>query len=513
MIRKRIYLVFIVACLLILIAAAAAGCAGKGTSDGTGGGQVTLIFEKDARGEGYAVAGFEKSASVRGGQKVVIPDTYNGLAVTSVKSGAFENSDKIVSVKAGNNLKNIGDKAFAGCTALTEVEIGNNVTEVGEYVFSGCTALEKVVFPGNLRILTRGMFSGCSSLKEVAVPDSVKEIRGSVFYNCSSLKSVSFGDSVTLVGLSAFYGCAGIENVYYSGGLKDWLAISFFDGVANPLNGGAALYLNGAPCTELVLPEGTVKVGNNVFFGCESLTSVTIPASVTNIGSQAFSGCKNLAEIRYEGDLTAWCGIDGLANVMTRGVSLYIDGEPLGSELTIPDSVTSVKYGTFLGCTGLTSVVVGDNVTSISEGAFSGCSSLESITLPFVGNNADGTSAGLFGYIFGATEYVGGTKVGQVYNDKEAVYCVPSRLRSVTITGGNVPQGAFSGCSMLTSVTIVDSVTSIGSYAFRDCTGLTSVTIPDSVTSIGYAAFEDCTGLTGVTIGNSVASIGERAFA
>ena len=492
MIRKRIYLVFIVACLLILIAAVAAGCAGKGTSDGTGGGQVTLIFEKDARGEGYAVAGFEKSASVRGGQKVVIPDTYNGLAVTSVKSGAFENSDKIVSVKAGNNLKNIGDKAFAGCTALTEVEIGNNVTEVGEYVFSGCTALEKVVFPGNLRILTRGMFSGCSSLREVAVPDSVKEIRGSVFYNCSSLKSVSFGDSVTLVGLSAFYGCAGIENVYYSGGLADWLAISFFDGVANPLNGGAALYLNGAPCTELVLPEGTVKVGNNVFFGCGSLTSVTIPASVTNIGSQAFSGCKNLAEIRYEGDMAAWCGLDGLANVMTRGVSLYIDGEPLGSELTIPDSVTSVKYGTFLGCTGLTSVVVGDNVTSISEGAFSGCSSLESITLPFVGNNADGTSAGLFGYIFGATEYVGGTTVRQVYNDREAVYCIPSRLRSVTLTGGNIPQGAFYGCSMLTSVTMPETLADIGSYAFSDCTGLTSVTIPDSVTSIGNYAFNRC---------------------
>ena len=498
LIRKRIYLVFIVACLLILIAAVAAGCAGKGTSDGTGGGQVTLIFEKDARGEGYAVAGFEKSASVRGGQKVVIPDTYNGLAVTSVKSGAFENSDKIVSVKAGNNVKNIGDKAFAGCTALTEVEIGNNVTEVGEYVFSGCSALEKVVFPGNLRILTRGMFSGCSSLKEVAVPDSVKEIRGSVFYNCSSLKSVSLGNSVTLVGLSAFYGCAGIENVYYSGGLADWLAISFFDGVANPLNGGAALYLNGAPCTEPVLPEGTVKVGNNVFFGCESLTSVTIPASVTNIGSQAFSGCKNLAEIRYEGDLTAWCGIDGLANVMTRGVSLYIDGEPLGSELTIPDSVTSVKYGTFLGCTGLTSVVVGDNVTSISEGAFSGCSSLESITLPFVGNNADGTSAGLFGYIFGATEYVGGTTVRQVYNDRESVYCIPSRLRSVTLTGGNIPQSAFYGCSMLTSVNMPETLSDIGSYAFSGCTGLTSVTIGNSVESMGSHAFYGCTGLTSV---------------
>ena len=73
-------------------------------------------------------------------------------------------------------------------------------------------------------------------------------------------------------------------------------------------------------------------------------------------------------------------------------------------------------------------------------------------------------------------------------------------------------KGAFSGCSSLTSVTIPDSVTSIGDSAFYGCSSLTSVTIPDSVTSIGEYAFSRCRSLTSVTIGNKVTSIGDLAF-
>ncbi|MBR6188612.1 MAG: leucine-rich repeat protein [Prevotella sp.] len=67
-------------------------------------------------------------------------------------------------------------------------------------------------------------------------------------------------------------------------------------------------------------------------------------------------------------------------------------------------------------------------------------------------------------------------------------------------------------CSALTSVTIPNSVTSIGSSVFWGCSGLTSVTIPNSVTSIAESAFRDCTSLTSITIPNSVTSIGQYAF-
>jgi hypothetical protein len=86
-------------------------------------------------------------------------------------------------------------------------------------------------------------------------------------------------------------------------------------------------------------------------------------------------------------------------------------------------------------------------------------------------------------------------------------------LTSVTIPDSvtSIGTNAFYGCTSLTSVTIGTSVTSIGTNAFYN-TGLTSVTIPDSVTSIGTNAFYGCTSLTSVTIPDSVTSIGTNAF-
>ena len=71
---------------------------------------------------------------------------------------------------------------------------------------------------------------------------------------------------------------------------------------------------------------------------------------------------------------------------------------------------------------------------------------------------------------------------------------------------------AFSGCSVLTSLTLPSSVTSIGYEAFYGCSGLTSLTLPSSVTSIGEYAFRGCSGLTSLTIPSSVTSIGSDAF-
>ncbi|MBO5085144.1 MAG: leucine-rich repeat domain-containing protein [Bacteroidaceae bacterium] len=63
-----------------------------------------------------------------------------------------------------------------------------------------------------------------------------------------------------------------------------------------------------------------------------------------------------------------------------------------------------------------------------------------------------------------------------------------------------------------TSIEIKEGTVSISPYAFEDCSSLTSITIPESVTSIGYDAFKGCSSLTSITIPESVTSIGSSAF-
>ena len=94
-------------------------------------------------------------------------------------------------------------------------------------------------------------------------------------------------------------------------------------------------------------------------------------------------------------------------------------------------------------------------------------------------------------------------------------------LSAVTCQGNMIPESAFGNLSdeiyniTITTITLPESITSIGNYAFKRCVMLTGpLNIPDGVTTIGAGAFSRCGELTGpLTIPNSVTTIGEDAFA
>ena len=239
-------------------------------------------------------------------------------------------------------------------------------------------------------------------------------------------------------------------------------------------------YTGSVVIPESVTYNGTTysvtSIGNAAFIDCTGLTSITIPNSVTSIGSYAFNSCT------------------GLRNVV------------------IGNSVTSIGNNAFNSCTGLTSITIPNSVTSIGLYAFWYCDGLTSIEF----NAENCTSMGNYYYPpFRNCTALSTVTIGEnVKNIPPYAFYGCTGLTSITIPNSVTSIGyeAFSGCSGLTSVVIGNSVTSIGKLAFEGCSGLTSISIPNSVTSIGNAAFIDCTGLKSVTIPNSVTGIGESAF-
>ena len=88
-----------------------------------------------------------------------------------------------------------------------------------------------------------------------------------------------------------------------------------------------------------------------------------------------------------------------------------------------------------------------------------------------------------------------------------------TNLTSITIPNSVIfIEGAFYGCTSLTNITIPDNVIYIGPFAFYGCTSLTNITIPNSVTEISENAFQDCSSLTSITIPDSVTDICMGAF-
>ncbi len=267
-----------------------------------------------------------------------------------------------------------------------------------------------------------------------------------------------------------------------------------------------------SPITSITIPDSVTSIGYQAFFNCNSLTTVEFGANsqLTSIGDWAFYSCNSLTTVEFGAN-------SQLTNI---GEDAFKDCTNL-TTITIPKGVTSIGEDAFYNCSNLTSITIPDSVTDIGESVFSGCSSLQSITLPFVGGSKK-TETDIdqypFGYIFGTISYTGGVATEQYcYGYKTSsttydTYYIPATLKSVTITGGNILRGAFFNCGGLQSITIPNSVTSIGTSAFSNCSNLTSITIPDSVTGIGNSAFYACSNLTSVTIPASVTRIGKNAF-
>ncbi len=196
---------------------------------------------------------------------VVIPETINGQAVTS-----------------------IGDFAFTG-QSCTSIVMPDSIIETGLQSFAANTSLVSITLSKNLKIIGDSAFSGCESLSAISIPSSVVTIKGGAFSSCTSLTSVTIPNSVTSLGSGAFMSCSALTSVQLSSSLEEISQITFSrcDSLAS-----------------IVIPQGVRIMADGVFYRSGALQSISLPDTLVTMGSGVFDSCSSLRTINFAGSVS-----------------------------------------------------------------------------------------------------------------------------------------------------------------------------------------------------------------
>lgn len=300
----------------------------------------------------------------------------------------------------------------------------------------------------------------------VVIPEGTLKIPSWAFSDCENLKSVALPTGLTSIENGAFNGCTGL--------------------------------------TSIELPGSLTNIGLGAFLHCTGLTGIVIPASVTTIDSIAFADCPALANIDVA---------PGNPNFRSEGNCLLSkDGTTLVLGCTtsvIPDSVTTIGWGAFRGCSDLSRIILPKGLKVIDGYAFYHCVALTDIDLP---SGVTSIGSSVFAECTGLVNVVIPEAVTVI---KEHAFYGCASLTDVTLPNGmtRIENYTFGCCTGLKHIEIPKGVTVIGYNAFGGCTGLESISLPDSLSAIGEGAFCDCTGLSRIVIPKSVTTIGTNAFA
>lgn len=460
---------------------------------------------------------------------IVIPEKAifdnEEYTVVNVPTAVFKGNTTVTSVAFPNTIKKLNDGTFDGCTALTGATLPTSVNKIPSKCFQKCTALTSITIPANITDFGADVFNGAVNLESmtfaegddaIAIPASIFNGSGFDKFATLTINRPIDGSKYTAMNEKPFRGNKVLTTVVLGSKVTS-LPTSYFEGCA--------------ALTNLTLPAELASLGTNVFAGCSSLPEITLPAGITTIPSSTFQGCSSLAKVRFEGAVTS---IDAMAFLnakvsdivlpesLTSIGQMAFSGSALKGDLVLPAAVKSIGIQAFANNGELTSVAIPAATNSIGDGAFMGCTAIKSFTVDaanesFCGDAAaqmiaskDGKTLIAWAPASEAKEFAGftvlrpyaaykcanltsavldnctewgdyslyGTNIAEMAvrgNVGRYVLADNASLKTLTVSGSEVPFGIAKGCAALTKVNFTDKITIVKQDAFAGCTALKEI--------------------------------------
>lgn len=334
-------------------------------------------------------------------------------------------------------------------TELRFSPYGNSVTSVN----NNYTAL---VLPDTLTDIG-GSLSGFKNVTEITIPGSVKVFNATLQY-MKELRTLTFEEGVEEIASgSVVSGCKNLTTIHLPSSLQKLSGTGTF-------SGASAL-------TDITLPEGIAITEGSTFSECTSLKSITLPASITTIPSYMFAGCSALERVTAKGTITA------------IGNSAFKSDTAL-TEIPDLSQVTSIGDRAFYGCSALETVDL-HSVTTMEYAAFQGCDALS-----------------------------GEIDLSNLEVIPGHAFCYDPNITSVVTcpTLRSIGDWAFIWADIST-ISLPETLNSIGTYAFYKASLSGTVALPDSLTQLGASAFSGCEEVNAIQIGSGLKDIPANAFA
>ena len=439
----------------------------------------------------------------------------------------FSSRASITDIIVEEGITVIGAYAFHGCTAATTVSLPSTIDSIGYNVFQSLPTSCATTYHGTLeqwcnvglRNYDSNPFSkGDKKLRtsegeitKLNIPKGLTKIKPYTFYGLN-ITEVTIPTSVTIIGGYAFRNCSSLSSVTFT-------ATSKVDSIATYAFGSTGL-------TAITIPSSVRVIETRAFDACASLKTIDFnnATKLKTIGTYAFYGTTALTTL----------SLRGATSLVTIGNSAFSAGSSANatakSYLYLPASLRTIEANAFNNRTGLEAIVIMN--TNTIDANLTKCSTTTCFPAALSGIPVYVNSAAIQTTYSGLTEwstFTNFTSTNTVTFDcgtptaSSLVASLNIRTGSLTFTGsGDMKDYTSTKAdwkldvykSVLKSVTI-SKMSRIGAYAFYNCDNLTgSISIPNTVVSIGNRAFCGCKGLTGLTLSSAskLETIDQYAF-